>query len=169
VKKIFLFITLVFAFGFYLKSQAETFPENAIKKDLKTAEKIFINHADDCLDLFEQAAQKESITGVAIIAFIPGDATESWISKMKVVGRLADNEANLLAIAYAKASEMAVTLKNSGNSARKSINGELGYMGGVIAKIDGGYLVGAFSGGSGQQDVDVSELGLEWLAEKFKK
>ncbi len=74
---------------------------------------------------------------------------------------------NFLAIAYAKASEMAVTYKDSGNSERESIIGEFGWQGGVIVKVSSGYLVAAFSGGSSQQDADVSKVGLDWLSEKF--
>ncbi len=127
-----------------------------------------MRHADECLTQIEKAAEKESITGVAVISFIPGDRTESWISRMKVVGKLADAKSNLCAIAYSKASEMAVTLKDSGDSTRKTIDGELGYQGGAIVKVKYGFLVAAFSGASGQQDYDVSKLGLEWIAEKFK-
>ena len=105
--------------------------------------------------------------GVAMVAYIPGEKTASWTSKMKVVGKLADEKVNLLAIVYAKASEMAVTLKDSGEESRKEIVGELGYRGGIIMKIESGYLVAAFSGGTSQDDVDVSKIGLEWLSKKF--
>jgi hypothetical protein len=133
----------------------------------QTDEEIFLNHVDACLSIIEKEAQKIPIQGVAIVAYIPGDKTESWTSKMKVVGEIAREKANLLAIAYAKASEMAVTLENSGDESRKEIVGELGYRGGVIMKVDSGYLVAAFSGGTSQQDADVSKIGLEWLAKKF--
>ena len=102
-----------------------------------------------------------------MIAFIPGDVSESWISKMKVIGRLANDDANFLAIAYAKASEMAVTHKDSGNGERKDITGEFGWQGGVIIKVDSGYIVGAFSGGTGQQDADVAKEGLNWLSKYY--
>jgi hypothetical protein len=133
----------------------------------QTDEEIFLNHVDACLSIIEQEAQKIPMQGVAMAAYIPGDKTEVWTSKMKVVGEIAREKANLLAIAYAKASEMAVTLENSGDESRKEIVGELGYRGGVIMKVDSGYLVAAFSGGTSQQDADVSKIGLEWLAKKF--
>ena len=79
------------------------------KEIMKSGEQIFIEYADECLAIIEKAAQKLAITGAAMIAFIPGDVSESWISKMKVIGRLANDDANFLAIVYAKASEMAVT------------------------------------------------------------
>jgi len=138
------------------------------KEVMKTGEQIFIEHADECLAIIEKAAKKIGITGAAMIAYIPGDVSESWISKMKVIGNLASEDANFLAIAYAKASEMAITHKDSGNSERKDITGEFGWQGGVIITVESGYIVGAFSGGTGQQDADVAKEGLDWLSEKYK-
>jgi uncharacterized protein GlcG (DUF336 family) len=138
------------------------------KKAMKDGEQIFIKNADECLSIIEKAAQKLGITGAAMIAFIPGEVSESWISKMKVIGRLTGKDANFLAIAYAKASEMAVTHENSGNAERKEITGEFGWQGGMIIKVESGYLLAAFSGGTGQQDADVAKAGLVWLVEKFK-
>ena len=130
-------------------------------------QQIFLENVDACISIIEKEAQKIPIQGVVMVAYIPGKKTESWTSKMKVVGKLANEKVNLLAIVYAKASEMAVTLKDSGEGSRKDIVGELGYRGGVIMKVDSGYLVAAFSGGDSQQDVDVSKIGLEWLSKKF--
>ena len=157
-------MALVITGSMYPEVQAET---KKNKEVMKNGEQIFLKHADECLAIIEKAAQKLSITGAAMIAFIPGDVSESWISKMKVMGSLANEEANFLAIVYAKASEMAVTHKDSGNGDRKDITGEFGWQGGVIIKVDGGYLVGAFSGGTGQQDADVAKEGLDWLSEKY--
>jgi uncharacterized protein GlcG (DUF336 family) len=165
MKKMFLLMALVITSIIYPEVQAET---KINKEAMKNGEQIFLKHADECLAIIEQAAQKLSITGAAMVAFIPGDVSESWISKMKVMGRLADNEANFLAIAYAKAAEMAVTRKNSGNEGRKDITGEFGWQGGVIIKVGSGYLVGAFSGGTGQQDADVAKEGLDWLSKKYE-
>ena len=157
-------MALVITGSMYPEVQAET---KINKEAMKNGEQIFLEHADECLAIIEKAAQKLSITGAAMIAFITGDVSETWISKMKVMGSLANNEANFLAIAYAKASEMAVTHEDSGNGDRKDITGEFGWQGGVIIKVDGGYLVGAFSGGTGQQDADVAKEGLDWLSEKY--
>lgn len=133
----------------------------------KNSEQIFLDHVDKCISIIEEEARKIPMQGVVMVAYIPGKKTASWTSKMKVVGKLADDKVNLLAIVHAKASEMAVTLENSGNNSRKDIVGELGYRGGMIMKIDSGYLVAAFSGGTSQQDADVSKIGLEWLSKKF--
>lgn len=165
-------MALVITSSMYPEIQAETnlttAGEEKINSELmKNGEQIFIKHADECLAIIEKAAQKLAITGAAMIAFIPGDVSESWISKMKVIGRLANDDANFLAIAYAKASEMAVTHKDSGNGERKDITGEFGWQGGVIIKVDSGYIVSAFSGGTGQQDADVAKEGLDWLSKYY--
>ena len=133
----------------------------------KKGEKTFLKHADACLAKIEAAAKELDISGSAMIAFIPGDQAQTWVSKMKVMGRLSNEKANYLGIACTKVSEMAVTLKDSGNQDRASIKGEFGYQGGVIRKVAGGYLVGAFSGASGEQDAQVSAVGLDWLMQQF--
>jgi uncharacterized protein GlcG (DUF336 family) len=164
MKKMFLLMAIVIiACNFAPGSDTKT-----NKEVMKNGEQIFIENADECLAIIEKAARKLSITGAAMIAYIPGDVSESWISKMKAVGSLANKDANFLAIAYAKASEMAVTHEDSGNGERKDITGEFGWQGGVIIKVESGYLVGAFSGGTGQQDADVAKEGLDWLSEKYK-
>lgn len=138
-----------------------------IVSNLKNGEQVFIKYADECLGIIEKEANNIPMTGVAMVAFIPGDSTLTWISKMKVVGKLADHEVNLLGIVYTKAAEMAVTLQDSGNADRKNMRGEYGYQGGVIKKIKDGYLLCAFSGGKSADDVDAARKGLDWLAGKF--
>jgi len=172
MKKIFLLLALVIASGLYLTTKAQTDADIVHKtKHLKgnKGEKIFIKQADKCLALIEQSAQKLSIKGVAIVAFIPGEVTESWISKMKVVGNLTGGGANLLGVASTKAAEMADTFKDSGSGIRKPLNGELGYQGGVIKKVDSGYILAVFSGGSSEQDVAVAKEGLNYLLQYYSK
>lgn len=158
MKKILLVIALVFTSGICLTAQAKT---------KQTGEKIFSKKADQCLAQIEQAAQKIAIKGVAIVAFIPGDVTESWISKMKVVGNLTNGKSNLLGIAYTKASEMADTHFDSGSKVREIYSGELGYQGGLIKKVSSGYILAVFSGGSGEQDLEVAKIGLDWLSKYY--
>ncbi len=134
-------------------------PGNTAKTSSANGEKIFLENADECLAIIEAEAREISIEGVAVIAFIPGEVTESWVSKMKVVGNISTDKYNLCAVAYCKASEMAITLKNSGNEDRSSIIGEFGYEGGIIRKVNSGYIVAAFSGGSSQQDADAGDEG----------
>jgi hypothetical protein len=171
MKKIFVFMILLLTSGFYHNTNAQPVTSDnemaAGKKNKLKGEKIFIKNADKCLTLIEQSAQKLSIKGVAVIAFIPGDTTESWISKMKVVGNLTTGTANLLAIANSKASEMADTHLDSGSRIRVPKSGEFGYQGGVIKKVNSGYIIAVFSGGSGQEDLEVAKKGLDLLSKYY--
>jgi len=160
MKKLLFILILLFISGLYQTNQAQN---KAQEKSAKNAEKTFVKQADQSLALIEQAAQKISIKGVAIVAFIPNDATVTWISKMKVVGNLTHDKANLLAIASTKAAEMADTHLDSGSGVREIYSGELGYKGGLIKKVNSGYLLAVFSGGSGEQDLEVAKVGLDWL------
>lgn len=93
---------------------------------------------------------------------------------MLVVGRMKDDPAgtekgnNLIAIAYAKAAEMADTLKDSGSQTRPPLTGEFGWQGGVIVACGQGYVIAAFSGGKSEDDVQVSRAGAESLAAKLR-
>src|SRR5690554_2034139 len=172
MRKPILLMSLMIASSFFLKTlaKADSYIVNETKineVEINIGEKIFMEHADKCLALIEHAAQKKSIKGVAIIAFIPGDITSSWISKMKVVGSLTNSKANLLAIANSKAAEMADTYIDSGSGIRELKAGELGYKGGLIRKVDSGYILAVFSGGSSEDDIEVSKEGLDWLIKYY--
>jgi hypothetical protein len=114
-------------------------------------------------------ATELKIGGVAVIAYMPGQDLQSWTSKMIVVGRYkdlpsaTDKGSNLLGIVYAKAAEMADTLKDSGSNTRPPMTGEFGWQGGVIAHTESGYMIAAFSGGKSEDDVEVSRAGLARL------
>ncbi len=135
--------------------------------------KIFDEVADSALMVMTKRAEELKIHGAAVVAYIEGTATKSWFSKMVVVGTMTnvptekDHGANLLAIAYSKAAEMAETLKDSGNAGRPPMTGETGWQGGLIKKGKTGYLIAAFSGGPSESDVKVSQAGLAVLAEKL--
>ena len=129
--------------------------------------------ADSALASMTKRAQELKIHGAAVVAFIEGDVTQSWSSKMVVVGSMKDAPTekgqgnNLLAIAYSKAAEMAETLKDSGHAGRPPMTGETGWQGGLIKKGKTGYLIAAFSGGPSESDLKVSQAGLEVLAKKL--
>jgi len=135
--------------------------------------KIFEEVADSALMAMTKKAEELKIKGAAVVAYIEGDTTKSWSSKMVVVGAMKDapteknHGANLLAIAYSKAAEMAETLKDSGSAGRPPMTGETGWQGGLIKKGRTGYLIAAFSGGPSESDLKVSQAGLEVLAGKF--
>ena len=80
MKKILLLITVFLCSGIFLTIQAQ--PDRIPVKEIKTpgqyakkGEKIFSRFAGKCLILMEQVANKNSVEGVAIIAFIPGEFT----------------------------------------------------------------------------------------------
>ena len=173
MKRIILTMALVIASGFFLNIQSQeklTEVKEAKSKQISnnSGEKTFIKQADKSLVLIEEAAQKLSIKGVAIIAFIPGNVTKSWISKMKVVGNLTTESANLLGIACTKAAEMADTYLDSGSRVRGILSGELGYKGGLIKKVNSGYILAVFSGGASDQDLEVAKIGLDWLSKFYQ-
>jgi hypothetical protein len=121
---------------------------------------------DRALHAMQQEAAQRHIGGVAVVAYFQGREPNAWTSRMSAVGRYKDSPsagqagANLLAIAYAKASEMADTLKDSGNAGRPAMTGEVGWKGGVVSPWNGGYLIAAFSGGKSEDDVEVSRAGV---------
>jgi hypothetical protein len=135
--------------------------------------KIFEEVADSALIAMTKRAEELKIKGAAVVAYIEGDTTKSWSSKMVVVESMKDapteknHGANLLAIAYSKAAEMAETLKDSGNAGRPPMTGETGWQGGLIKKGKTGYLIAAFSGGPSESDLKVPQAGLEVLAGKL--
>lgn len=127
----------------------------------------FNRTADRALEVMMQQANKQGIKGVALIAYFDGEEIQSWQSKMIVIGKRKDPPdavspgANLLAIAYAKAAEAADTLKPSGSAGRTLMTGEYGWSGSVIRKAKHGYWIAAFSGGKSEDDVNVSNRGLD--------
>jgi hypothetical protein len=150
------------ALSFSLKTNAQT-----MTKEQKKAEGIFIVHADEALQIMKQEALKMNLKGVGIVCYIPGTETQSWISKMIVVETTGTKNQNYIAVANSKASEMAETLINSGSKVRDIKTGEFGYIGGVIKKIDSGYILATFSGATGEEDVVISTKGLDWFVTKF--
>lgn len=131
--------------------------------------KRFDSLSSAALEAMTKRAIELKIGGVAVVAYAQGESVQGWTSKMAVVGRMKDPPSatakgnNLLAIAYAKAAEMADTLENSGTAKRPPMTGEFGWQGGVIAKVKTGYAIVAFSGGKSEDDVEVSRAGLEVL------
>ena len=134
---------------------------------------LFDEVADRALAAMTKRAEELNIKGAAVVAYIDGESTKSWTSKMVVVGSFknppsgANRGDNLLGIAYSKAAEMGETLKDSGNAGRPALTGENGWKGGLIKKGKSGYLIAAFSGGPSESDVKVSQAGLDVLAEKL--
>ena len=158
---------------FTLSAFAQPDPGPASSAEAKKPGRVFDELADSALAAMTKRAEELNIKGAAVVAYVEGDSVKSWSSKMVVVGTLKNapteksRGANLLAIAYSKASEMAETLKDSGNAGRPPMTGETGWQGGLIRKGKTGYLIAAFSGGPAEADVKVSQTGLDVLAGKL--
>jgi hypothetical protein len=156
---------------------AASVPDAGYPQPVATAKKpalSFDELADKALLAMQQRAAELNVKGVAVVAYSEGDSVKSWSSKMVVVGNLktgpSKNDpagANLLAIAYAKAAEMADTLKASGSAGRPPLKGEFGWQGGVVAKGRTGILIAAFSGGPSADDVKISQAGLAVLTQSL--
>ena len=156
---------------------AASAPDAGKPQPIATGEKPargFDELADKALLAMQQRAAELKVTGVAVVAYSEGDSVKSWSSKMVVVGSLktgpSKNDpagANLLAIAYTKAAEMADTLKDSGSAGRPPLKGEFGWQGGVVAKGRTGILIAAFSGGPSADDVKISQAGLAVLSQSL--
>lgn len=143
--------------------------------DVNVSSASFDAATEPALLAMKAKAEELKIGGAAVLAYFEGDKIESWSSKMLVVGRMKDEQtatdkgSNLLAIAYAKAAEMAETLKDSGNAGRPPMTGEFGWQGGVIVKVKTGYIIAAFSGGKSEDDVSVSRAGAAKMVEMVRK
>lgn len=160
------------ASGAGAQTQAPPAPDPASAGGAASA-KSFDAAADAALIAMRRRAVELNIGGVAVVATFEGEKIEGWSSKMAVVGRMKDEPSaagkgsNLLAIAYAKAAEMADTLKDSGSQVRPPMTGEFGWSGGVIVAGRSGYLIAAFSGGKSEDDVKVSQAGVAVLKTKL--
>ena len=143
----------------------------AAKSPKPISTKKFDEAAKAALAAMRARAAQLNISGVAVIAFSPGEAIDGWVSEMAVVGHMTDKTSekgnNLLGIAYAKASEMARTGKDSGTSGLTPMTGEFGWQGGVVAKTHQGVIIVAFSGGKSEDDVEVSKAGLGILKSRL--
>ncbi|MBC5839285.1 hypothetical protein [Flavobacterium muglaense] len=133
----------------------------------QNCENLFLDNSDSSLTAMEQKSKELKIRGVGIIAFLE-DGKENWVSKMKVMGALKNEKVNFLAVAYSKAGEMVDTLKNSGTSDRTPLLGEFNFLGGLIEKVNNGYVLVVFSGATGEEDTVVAEVGLEFILSKLK-
>jgi len=132
---------------------------------------LFPAVADKALQAMKKRAEELSIKGVAVVACSSDRTVKSWSSKMLVVGHLtaapspkSPAGSNFLAIAYAKAAEMASTQNDSGSQIRPPMKGETGWKGGVVVRGKSGLLIAAFSGGPSEDDVKVSRAGLKVMS-----
>ena len=132
----------------------------------------FNKAADAALAAMKAKAAELGIHGVAIVSYSPGDSVTSWSSRMIVLGAMTreplpgdQDGANMLAIAYSKAGEMAATGEDSGRrKAPVPYAGEVRWTGGATLRGKTGRVFAAFSGGTGEQDYKCSQVGVAVLA-----
>lgn len=170
MKKTFLIASLAFVFSAHLEArtlESTVDPLNKGTINVQKGEKTFLKHVDRSLVLMEQAADKLGIKGVAVMIFIPGEETVSGVSKMKVVGSMTRKTVNFLAVANSKIAEMADTHLDSGSKVREPLTGETGWRGGLIKKVESGYIMAAFSGGTEDEDIVVAKAGIENMLKRF--
>ena len=170
MKRTFLIASLAFVFSAHLGArtlESTVDPLNKGTINVQKGEKTFLKHVDRSLVLMEQAADKLGIKGVAVMIFIPGEETVSGVSKMKVVGSMTRKTVNFLAVANSKIAEMADTHLDSGSKVREPLTGETGWRGGLIKKVESGYIMAAFSGGTEDEDIVVANAGIENMLKRF--
>ena len=169
--KVLFVVVIVICYSGNLQAQNKPVAENASGKVIAITpvnkvkdEKSFVKYSDEAMAIMVKKAEELSVKGAAIIGFIPGEKTESWITKMRVVGSFTNAKSNLLGIAYSKASDMAATLQNSGTDKTRTIlQGEFGWQGGLIKKIKTRYIIAVCSGGKTEQDLQIAQEGLNAL------
>lgn len=126
------------------------------------------------LQAMEEKANELKVTGVAGFMLVtPGAIPDILDMGAKVVGRFErdadperdkprkkDRGTNYMGVMFTKMAEMLSTKKNSGTSKeRKPKVGETGYPGGVTFEVNGYFMLIAFSGGTGEDDREVSRAG----------
>jgi len=132
---------------------------------------VFNNKAEIALDAMEAHAKRIGASGVAVFLYSEDENAKDFCSVMRIVGAIntiAEDHTgyNFIALAYSKIAESIETGKNSGNLARPMIEGEFGYQGSAIAKDKNGIIITAFSGCTGDVDLEIAGTGLQSLTEK---
>jgi hypothetical protein len=129
----------------------------------------FQSVASKIITKMEHHARKLGVKGVIVVASMD-DSGLSWVSQMKAVDtiKVLDGSPeksqypgyNFIGVAYSKAAEMADTRLNSGSKVRAAYEGEFGYQGGVIKKVQLGYILTVFSGATSEQDLEIAKVGM---------
>lgn len=74
-----------------------------------------------------------------------------------------DTGTNYFAVAMSKLADMMSSHTDSGHLKRPLKFGEVPYRGGLIKKVEGGFLYTGFSGGTEDQDVAIAKKGMNTL------
>ena len=135
--------------------------------------KDFQATAKAMITAMETHARSLGVKGAIVVASMD-ETGFSWTSEMKAVNAITaiddrpEREVpgyNFIGIAYTKAAEMASTKINSGSNIRPAYKGEYGYRGGIIKKIQTGYIIAVFSGATSEQDLEIAQAGIKALVE----
>jgi hypothetical protein len=129
----------------------------------------FQSTAAKIISEMENHARILGVKGVIVVASMDNSGL-SWVSQMKAVDtiKVLDGSPeksqypgyNFIGVAYSKAAEMADTKLNSGSKVRPAYQGEFGYQGGVIKKVQTGYILTVFSGATSEQDLEIAKAGM---------
>jgi hypothetical protein len=129
---------------------------------------------EEMFEAMEEKAAELTVQGVAAFMIIPDDeeSGQEWYPFLRIIGRFhrgpdsdraeGDSGANYAAIAFTKIAEMVRTGRNSGESGAWTPKGEFGYRGGITwtrTDTEGARFFLAFSGGSEDEDVEISIIG----------
>ena len=120
------------------------------------------------LDVMQQHAASIGVRGAAVTGFLKDGNSVDWTVDLRIIGALKTVNAegkgyNFAGVVFQKASEAMDTHQNSGSKVRPVLNGECGWQGCVITEAGEGFVLAAFSGGTSDQDVVISQKGLEVL------
>lgn len=122
------------------------------------------------LDAMEKKAKQLGVTGVAVYMDARVTNGNTMHPHVRVVERLErpaqpedrgpdDTGTNYFGVVMTKVGEMLSTMKDSGQADRPPRKGEFGWPGGLIFVDEGGSRYFAFSGGTGEEDVWIAEMG----------
>lgn len=103
---------------------------------------------------------------VGVIAVVTEEDSLDWVTDTRIYGSFYNYDKdgmgwNTLAIAWSKAAEMVQTHQDSGSNCRPKMMGELAYQGGATEKYGNGHIVIAFSGGTSEEDFEISKYAIE--------
>jgi len=117
------------------------------------------------LNAMEEHAERIGTDGAAVVLFAPAEGTGDSYSALRVIGArnvIYEDQTgyNFIALAYSKIAESLETERDSGTLTRPLITGEFGYQGSAIAKDENGIIVTAFSGSTGDIDLEIARSGL---------
>ena len=141
-------------------------------------------HLGFAVRAMEAKAREMGLVGVAAVLVLERHSNDPswrptlWSPLLSVVGAYArpatpatrgvdDTGTNYAAVAFAKIAEMVDTLCDSGDSGKPPKKGTFGWSGGVCVIKDSVYLFTAFSGGTGEQDVEVAHAGMKVLVDRL--